>query len=172
MRSVILALALSVSASCQPAFAGDLPDQAMTPGALNPAITQDNIAATICARPTVKPNGRKVGWTATVRPSAAFTDALKAKQMEALGLHGDPHLWEEDHRVPLECGGAPRDPRNLWPQPWHGARNAHQKDRLENREKHDVCAGRITLAQCQAVFLGDFWAEYDRLFPATAARAK
>jgi hypothetical protein len=61
-------------------------------------------------------------------------------------------------------------PHNLWPEPWHGDRNAHDKDKLENHEKHAVCAGEITLAQCQAVFLGDFWAEYDRIYPAAGKR--
>ena len=150
--------------------AGDLPP-ASTPGALNPAVTQDNIDATICAPPTIR-NGKKVYWTKTVRPSAKYTNRLKAAQMQLLGLSGDPHRWEEDHRVPLECGGNPKDPENLWPQPWRGARNARMKDHLENVENDAVCARKITLAECQAVFLGDFWAEYDRRFPSSTPRSR
>jgi len=40
--------------------------------------------------------------------------------------------YEEDHLVPLEVGGNPHDPRNLWPEPLHGPWNARMKDRLEN----------------------------------------
>ncbi len=42
----------------------------------------------------------------------------------------NPAHYQEDHLVPLELGGAPRDPRNLWPQPNDGdaaRRNGHWK---------------------------------------------
>ena len=118
-----------------------------TPGEVNPAVTQEGIASTICVP----------GWTATVRPPASYTDALKRQQMASLGLTGSLSLYEEDHRVPLEVGGNPADPRNLWPEIWAGSRGAHAKDAIENRVHADVCSGRLTLAQGQAVFLGDWW---------------
>lgn len=125
----------------------------LTPGALNPLVTQTNIAVTICAP----------GWTATIRPPVSFTNRLKLQQMPLYGypVGTNPGSVEEDHREPLEIGGAPRDPRNLWPQPTDEAR---AKDRLESAVKRDVCAGRLTLQQGQAIFLGDFWREYDRRF--------
>lgn len=127
----------------------------LAPGALNLQVTQTNIAATICAP----------GWTASIRPPASFTNRLKLEQMPLYGYPAgtNPRSLEEDHREPLEIGGAPRDPRNLWPQP---VDEAQAKDRLENAVKRDVCAGRLTLQQGQAIFLGDFWREYDRRFPA------
>jgi hypothetical protein len=39
--------------------------------------------------------------------------------------------YELDHLIPLELGGDPLDPQNLWLQPWRGECNAKQKDRLE-----------------------------------------
>src|SRR5581483_9064980 len=51
---------------------------ARTPGALNPAVTQATIGATICRR----------GWTATVRPPGSYTNALKVQQMTAYGETG------------------------------------------------------------------------------------
>ena len=124
-----------------------------TPGSLNPDITQSNISTTICA----------ASWTKTVRPPVKFTDSLKIKQMARMGLssNSDPHKYEEDHRVPLELGGAPLDPSNLWPEPWPEAR---KKDRLETAVKKDVCAGKLTLKQGRSIFLGDFWAEYTKRF--------
>jgi len=122
-----------------------------TPGAINPNVTQANIKTTICA----------ASWTKAVRPPVSFTDSLKLKQMVDLRLITIPESYEEDHRVPLEVGGAPQDPKNLWPQIWPEAR---QKDRLETAVKKDVCSGRLTLAQGQAIFLGDFWQEYARRF--------
>ena len=41
----------------------------LTPGALNPDVTQVNIHSTICVP----------GWTATIRPPPDYTDALKVK---------------------------------------------------------------------------------------------
>jgi len=131
-------------------------------GALNPAVTQETIGATIC----------KSGWSKTVRPPAAYTNRLKIEQLQRLlilvrlSAEGGPSPadYEEDHRVPLELGGAPRGEENLWPEPWARPYGAHEKDRLENALKRDVCKGKLSLAAAQAVFLGDWWAEYRRRF--------
>ena len=130
----------------------------LTPGALNRAVTQTNSGVTICAP----------GWSATIRPPVSFTNRLKREQMPLYGYPAgtNPRSIEEDHREPLEIGGAPRDPRNLWPQPFD---EAQAKDRLENAVRRDVCAGRLTLRQGQAIFLGDFWREYDRRFRSLSA---
>lgn len=123
----------------------------LAPGAVNPAVTQQNIGSTICAP----------GWAASVRPPTSFTERLKRAQMPLYGYPEDtnPKSLREDHREPLELGGAPRDPRNLWPQPRDEAK---AKDRLESAAKRDVCSGRMTLQQAQAIFFGDFWNDYDR----------
>lgn len=114
-------------------------DSRCTPGALNPNVTQDTIHNTICVP----------GWTKTVRPPVAFTNLLKTSQLPAYGETGPPSAFEEDHVIPLEVGGSPTDPRNLWPEPWDGPTGAHTKDHDENTTKAAVCAERITLAQGQ-----------------------
>ena len=129
-----------------------LPDPKLTPGALNPAVTQENIKQTIC----------KSGYTKTIRPPSSYTTNLKIKQMAERGLVGKAKDWEEDHRVPLIVGGDPKSPLNVWPEIWPEAR---LKDRLETYEGKQICAGRITLKEAQVIFLGDFWIEYDRLAP-------
>lgn len=126
---------------------------ASTPGATNPAVTQANIHRTATSPGTIC----ETGWTATIRPSATYTTDLKRRQMAALGLVGPLSAYEEDHRVPLEVGGNPTDPANLWPEPWYGPAGAHAKDAIEDRVHADICAGRMTLAQGQAVFLGNWW---------------
>jgi hypothetical protein len=123
---------------------------APVPGAVNPNVTQANIATTVCVS----------GWTKTVRPTASYTNKLKLQQMAQLGLTGDPHDYEEDHLISLEIGGNPTDPNNLWPQPWHGHANAHSKDRLENKLKHLVCAGKIALEEAQTAIRTDWEAAY------------
>ena len=122
-----------------------------TPGAIDARVVVVDLQKTICAS----------GYTKTVRPTEAYTNTLKARQMKERHLVGKPDLYEEDHRVPLELGGSPISPDNLWPEPWPEAR---EKDRLENAIKKDVCKGVLTLEAGQAIFLSDFWAEYDRRY--------
>ncbi|MEI8104393.1 MAG: hypothetical protein WCH31_00950 [Actinomycetes bacterium] len=109
----------------------------ITPGAINPDVTQSTIRSTICVR----------GWTATVRPPSAFTSALKLRQMETYGETGPPSAYQEDHLISLELGGSPTDPRNLWPEPYP---RAAQVDQIENALNHRVCAGEMRLADAQA----------------------
>lgn len=86
------------------------------------------------------------GYTATVRPPSSFTNKLKRLQMDALDLKGDPSQYEEDHRIPLELCGAPRDPDNLIPELWNKAR---KKDVMETRFHKAVCAGKMDLKDAQ-----------------------
>ena len=131
------------------------PNPSRTPGALNPAVTQRDIYSTICVR----------GWTRTVRPPEAYTEHLKREQIR---LYGYRDRWlrdyEEDHLVPLELGGSPASPRNLWPEPHHvaGGWGSYRKDQLENRLNHLVCRGRITLAVARRAIARNWIAAYRR----------
>jgi len=108
----------------------------LTPGVLNPAVTQATIASTICRR----------GWTRTIRPPVDFTNALKVRQLHQYGLRGPPSAYQEDHLISLELGGSPADPRNLWPEPYP---RASAVDQIENDLNDRVCAGSLTLAEAQ-----------------------
>ena len=129
------------------------PDPTLTPGALNPAVTQASIHSTICVS----------GWTATIRPPESVTGPLKVEQIGEYG-YADTKTsdYEEDHLISLELGGAPADPRNLWPEPYTASladgrpTGAHTKDGFETRLKTEVCAGTITLAVAQSE-IGDHW---------------
>ena len=111
-------------------------DPVRTPGVLNADVTQANIRATICKR----------GWTRTVRPPVAYTNALKRRQMDAYGEIGPPEAYQEDHLISLELGGDPVDPRNLWPEPYP---RASAVDQIENDLNHRVCTGSLSLADAQ-----------------------
>ena len=114
----------------------------LTPGVRNPAVTQATIGTTICVR----------GWTATVRPPVSYTNALKASGLVAYG-YDDTNLadYKEDHVIPLEGGGNPTDPSNLFPQP---VAAASMKDQDENAMRTAICTGTKTLAQAQADIIG------------------
>jgi hypothetical protein len=132
-----------------------IPDPRFTPGAIDSDVRQDNIDSTICVP----------GFTKTIRPPARYTGRLKREQLDdpARGYNDrEMRDYEEDHDVPLEVGGNPTDPRNLWPEPLHGPWNAHTKDKLENRMHELVCAHQITLAEGQAAFIGDWRTAYEK----------
>ena len=64
------------------AAASDLPNPSMTPGAIDPDVTQANIQQTVCVR----------GYTKTIRPPAYFTNRLKKQQIRQYGYDSDLHL--------------------------------------------------------------------------------
>jgi hypothetical protein len=110
-----------------------LPIPSITPGALNPKVRQGTIPKTIC----------RAGWTATIRPPVRYTNKLKIKQMPLYEESGSPSQYEEDHLISLELGGAPRNPKNLWPEP---RTQADRSDPLETSLKRQVCRGFMRLA--------------------------
>ena len=147
---VFVCIALPTTAS---AASFTLPIRSITPGALDPAVNQSNIASTICV----------VGYTKTVRPPASYTNALKYKQLSgSYSRYGSTNmkLFEEDHLIPLSLGGAPRDPKNLWPEPWEGGTGARKKDVLELKMHLMVCAGKISLKSAQSIFATNWYQGY------------
>jgi len=114
---------------------------------VNPAVTQDTIGSTIC----------KAGWTKTVRPPVSYTDALKHQQMQQFHLPGTPADFEEDHRLSLSLGGAPRDPMNLSPEL---GISPNPKDADELAYNRLVCSHRLALVAAQVQFIAKWLAPY------------
>jgi len=113
-----------------------LPKHSLTPGVFNYAVKASTIDTTIC----------KSGWTATIRPAPSYTNALKVQQMQQYGETGSPSDYEEDHFIPLELGGAPKNPKNLWPEPHSQSKIT---DPLETKLKRQVCKGTLTLKKAR-----------------------
>jgi len=135
-----------------------LPNSALTPGAINPNATPDGLATTVCKR----------GWATSVRPPSAYTGALKLVQIVEYGYADrNPSHYQEDHLVPLELGGAPRDKRNLWPEPNAAvlpdgtAIGSKQKDALEDALHAKVCDGELALDDAQRMMAGDWVAAWE-----------
>jgi hypothetical protein len=91
-----------------------------------------------------------------VRPPESDTEALKIRQLHAYGLPGPVRGYEEDHLVPLSIGGAPADPRNLWPEPRSGTYGALEKDQLETWVARAACDRRVPLARLQHDMASDW----------------
>lgn len=138
------------------ALAGDLPDHRMTPGAINPNVRQANISQTVCSK----------GYSKSIRPPANFTNRLKKQQIREYGYADrNPKHYEEDHLIPLSIGGAPEDPRNLWPEPRESEWGAEKKDQLEFVLYKMVCAHEISLADAQREIATDWIAAWKKYVP-------
>ena len=133
----------AVQSSIQDARISDMPDMALTPG----AVTTTDTAA-VC----------EPGYATRVRPNGAAWKRLKEQAYDEYGIprghrstvdpHGVRHpAYEVDHLVPLEIGGAPTDIRNIWPEPID---SALKKDKVENELHELVCSARMPIAEAQA----------------------
>jgi hypothetical protein len=153
MRNLLLALLLAISL---PAWSSDLPDPTLTPGAINPDVTQYNIQSTVCVK----------GYTKTIRPPSHFTNKLKKRQMREYGYADrNPKHYEEDHLIALSIGGAPHDQQNLWPEPRKSEWNAKKKDRLEFVLYKMVCANELSLAEAQQAMAEDWIEAWKKFVP-------
>jgi len=115
-----------------------LPNPSITPG--TPLASID--LGTLC----------QSGYTAQVRdvPQSVKDQVYRNYGINAnnQGFCQGPQGCEVDHLISLEIGGS-NDITNLWPQPYFGATNAHNKDQLENKLHSLVCAQTITLQEAQ-----------------------
>ncbi len=144
---------LSVTPEAPCHITAGLPDPICTPGATDPAVTQETIGSTICIS----------GYSKTVRPSTSYTNRVKRERMQAYGLLGDITQYELDHLIPLSLGGAPAALANLWPEAEDGPEGATAKDRVENYLHDAVCAGRLSLVTAQEMIARDWLAVYRQL---------
>jgi len=150
-NKILLSLAL-IAISIN-GFAGDLPDPAISPGAVNLAVTQENIHETICVK----------GYSKTVRPTYQYTNWLKKKQIREYGYADtDPRDYEQDHIVPISLGGDPTDPDNEFPQPRNSEWGADKKDELELRLLKLVCRGDLPLETAQHDIAADWIEAYKK----------
>jgi hypothetical protein len=141
---IAIALAVALSAYFAPdgrtfdqlVAAHVLPDPNVTPGVLNPNVTDATTKSTICVS----------HWTATVRPPVSYTNKLKLTEVPT---GHKPSEYELDHLDSIEDGGDPRDPKNLWMEVYADHYGARVKDVLETKVSRMVCAGKLTLEQAR-----------------------
>lgn len=159
MRSLaVLVILAGFSSHAWAASDGVRPDPMLTPGAIRTTSREEICATKTSAVRNVSGSEklavyRRYGMTG---PNAAFpgTDLLPP--------------YEVDHLVSLELGGS-NDITNLWPESYGQPMGAHEKDALENRLHHLICAGRIGVEDAQRAIATDWVAAY-RLYVGEAAR--
>jgi hypothetical protein len=94
-----------------------------------------------------------------VRPPERVTAPEKEASAAAYGYTGPFATAEYDHLVPLELGGDPNDPANLWVEPNDrpGATTVdNTKDELEGALHHLVCSGQLPLETAQRAIAADW----------------
>jgi hypothetical protein len=141
--------------SCHYTYEGSdpLPDPHCTPGALNPQVTQSTIGSTICTS----------GYASSIRPPESITEPEKQGSASAYSYTGSFSTAEYDHLVPLELGGDPNDPTNLWVEPNdnpNATSTTNSKDTLENRLNSLVCSGQLNLAVAQEAIASNWVTAY------------
>jgi hypothetical protein len=114
-----------------------LPNPTLTPGATRPVTLHE-----LCTP----------GSSSKAR---AVSSATKREVFRRYHVTPTPGAFEIDHLISLELGGS-NDISNLWPQPYHGKLNAHDKDHLENQLHALVCAGTVPLAAAQHAIATDW----------------
>ncbi|WP_234434874.1 hypothetical protein [Streptomyces pyridomyceticus] len=141
--------------SCHYRYTADkqpLPDPNCTPGAISPAVSQDNLKDTIC---------KQGGYTSGIRPPANLTGKEKAENAKSYGYTGPMGDAEYDHLISLQLGGDPNDARNLWiqpPSPGHvsGKGPNNPKDSVETHLHTAICKGQVTLVAAQQAIATDW----------------
>jgi hypothetical protein len=139
-----------------------LPDPKCTPGAVDGRVTIASLGSTVC---------RKGGYTASVRPPAAMTEAAKKKIMAAYGIPwSEASKYELDHEVELAAGGA-SDVRNLWPEPNTFVSGQAKESSFVHNDKDQVeadifdalCTGKVDLVEAQNTMAEDWTTAEARL---------
>jgi hypothetical protein len=170
--ALILAALFVASPASGNAIGPVLPNAALTPGFINPEISQANIKTTICSS----------SYLAKIKPSSSFLNKVMATQLSKLpySAYGDTNIkhFEEDLLIPLELGGSPTSIKNLWPEPFDvgfGARTkdfgAKTKDIVETKLQALVCSGVLSLKVAQKAIAKDWWAAYQKYVVTAKARA-
>jgi uncharacterized protein DUF3761 len=135
--SLLIGVALLLVAVARVAGA-DTPNPSLTPGVASGAVTQQNLATTIC----VSGFASSVRNVSTVTKHRVYAEYHIAK--------AEQRRYVIDHLIPLEVGGT-NDIANLWPEPKGESKT---KDKLEDLLHDDVCRGDLTLADAQRIAVG------------------
>lgn len=145
----VVALWLTLLASCHPAYAGTLPDPDLTPGVAR-QVTLD----TLCHTST-----KLVRHTSQATKDAVYAEYNLAPRHEPSCTGPSGACYEIDHLIALTDGGADVK-ENLWPQLFDGPCNAHDKDKLEVKLHSLICDGSITLDVAQTALAEDWAVAY------------
>jgi 5-methylcytosine-specific restriction endonuclease McrA len=144
----VFVLVIFFTASAQ---AMNVPDPHLTPGA-----TRTVTLAGVCVRGSA---GAARAVPESVKRAVYASYGIKPRT----GYCKGPEGCEIDHLISLELGGD-NVQSNLWPQPYDGVHNAHDKDKLENTLHAMICAKppRISMHDAQTAIRTDWIGAYNK----------
>ena len=88
--------------------------------------------------------------------------SVKNQVYREYGITSHPAgAYEVDHLISLELGGS-NSIKNLWPESYTGAWNAHIKDKLEDKMHQLVCAGSLDMKTAQQEISTDWVSAYTK----------
>jgi hypothetical protein len=121
-------------------------DPSCAPGKLAPAVAA-NIEHTVC-------NAAWVSATSRLQPppSAQALDKLVIEYQ----LPGNPVTYTPARVIPVEDGGSPTSPLNLYPLPLNGFGGQRTRTAVAEQLHDEICSHRITIAQATKTLEGDW----------------
>jgi len=119
-------------------------DPDCAPGKLNPTTTS-NIAQTIC-------NPAWVTAASHIQPPPSTLDKLLIEYQ----LPGNPVTYALARVIPVQDGGSPTSPLNLYPLPLNGFGGQQTRTVVANQLHDEICSHKITIAQAAQMLQGDW----------------
>jgi hypothetical protein len=119
-------------------------DPACAPGQINRAVIR-HTAQTICNRSWLAAAGR-------LQPPASTKDDLLYEYQ----LPGNPLTYVAAPVIPVEDGGSPTSPRNLYPLHINGWGGQETRTLVADQVHDEICSDRITVARAASMLEGDW----------------
>ena len=119
-------------------------DPACAPGKLDPTVT-GNLAQTVC-------NPAWVAAASQIQPPLIALDKLLIEYQ----LPGNPVTYALARVIPVEDGGSPASPLNLYPLPLNGFGGQQTQTVVANHLHDEICSHKITIAQAAQTLQGDW----------------
>jgi hypothetical protein len=121
-------------------------DPSCAPGKLDPAVAA-NIRQTVCSAAWV---------TATSRLQPPTSSQALDKLVIEYQLPGNPVTYTLARVVPVEDGGSPTSPLNVYPLPLNGFGGQPTRTAVTEQLHDEICSHRITIAQAAKTLEGDW----------------
>jgi hypothetical protein len=120
------------------------PDPSCAPGELSTGVT-GNTGETVC-------NQAWIAAASRLQPSATTLEQLLIEYQ----LPGNPATYALARVIPVQDGGSPTSPSNLYPLPLYGYGGQQTRGAVADELHDEICSHKITVAQATTTLEGDW----------------